>query len=87
MLPILQRHGATVVYSGDVRSLLIASSPVADEGSWDMVLLVRYPSAKVFGEMAMSKEYKEVSRLRSAALSKAALIASHDVLNKRKSKL
>ena len=68
----LPRYGGEVLYAGD------GSTPlVADPGqSWDAVLLVRYPSRAAFSAMVADPEYREVTALRTSALSEAVLQAT-----------
>lgn len=69
-LPILERLGAKAVYAGPVTSVLVGDS------SWDSILLVEYPSRKVFMEMVNSPEYQAISHFREDALERTELIAT-----------
>jgi uncharacterized protein (DUF1330 family) len=60
--PLLERAGGRVVFAGDGNPALLG------DGSWDMVLLVEYPSRKAFLEMVGSEEYLGIAHLRSEAL-------------------
>ena len=60
--PLLERAGGRVVFAGDGNPALLG------EGSWDMVLLVEYPSRKAFLEMVGSEEYLAIAHLRNEAL-------------------
>ncbi|KUP95993.1 DUF1330 domain-containing protein [Thermobifida cellulosilytica] len=65
----LQRYGAELLYAGDGATPL-----VAEEGqAWDAVLLVRYPSREAFGRMVADPEYREITALRTRALTEAVL--------------
>lgn len=67
------RYGVTVVYAGDGEAAL-----VADSGQqWDAVLLVRYPDRATFGRMVADPEYRQISHLRTNALSEAVLQPTH----------
>ena len=68
----LPRYGGEVLYAGDG-----STSLVAEPGqSWDQVLLVRYPSRHAFSQMVADPEYKEVTDLRTRALTQAVLQAT-----------
>ncbi len=45
------------------------------EGSWDMMLLVSYPTRQAFLDMVSSPEYQEIEHLRSEALVRSELRA------------
>jgi uncharacterized protein (DUF1330 family) len=68
----LGRYGAQVVYAGDCSTALVAP----EEHAWDAVLLVRYPSRRVFLDMVADPEYQEITGLRSDALCDAVLQAT-----------
>jgi uncharacterized protein (DUF1330 family) len=67
VLPLLERAGGEVVFQGP------ASPVVLGEGSWDLVLLVRYPTRRAFVEMIQSPEYQAIAHLRTEALVKGEL--------------
>jgi hypothetical protein len=47
---------------------------VADPGQdWDAVLLVRYPSRKAFSKRVADPDYRQITHLRTEALSEAVL--------------
>lgn len=60
--PLLERAGGRIVFGGEGNPALLG------DGSWDMVLLVEYPSRKAFLEMVGSEEYLAIAHLRSEAL-------------------
>jgi len=60
--PLLERAGGRVVFGGDGNPALLG------DGSWDMVLLVEYPSRQAFLEMVGSEDYLAIAHLRSEAL-------------------
>lgn len=68
----LTRVGARVLFAGAPQELVIG--PEA-EGSWDMVLAVRYPSRKAFLEMIADPGYQQIHDHRGAALADSRLIA------------
>lgn len=65
--PLLEKAGARIVFAGDPGPVLLG------EQSWDMVLLVEYPSRKAFLEMIGSKEYQAIAHLRTEALTRGEL--------------
>lgn len=60
--PLLERAGGRVVFVGDGNPALLG------DDSWDMVLLVEYPSREAFLEMIGSEAYLAIAHLRSEAL-------------------
>lgn len=60
--PLLAKAGGRVVFAGDPATALLGDS------SWDMVVLVEYPSRKAFLDMLASPAYQEVGHLRTEAL-------------------
>ncbi|WP_051243836.1 DUF1330 domain-containing protein [Mycobacterium sp. UM_WWY] len=71
--PHLRRVGATVVYGGTERAMIIGE---ADEPEWDVILLVQYPTPGAFLEMVTDPGYSEVHEHRVHALERAELIAT-----------
>lgn len=69
---IMEGRGIKLLWRGRADSVVIGDD---DADSWDMVLLVEYPSRKAFLEMAGSKEYDKVGEHRTAALVDSRLIA------------
>ena len=68
----LPRYGAQVIYAGDGSTSLVAEQGQA----WDAVLLVRYPSREAFSQMVADPEYRQVTHLRTEALTEAVLQAT-----------
>ena len=68
--------GAKVLYFGRANELLNGTE------TWDIVMLVQYPSRKAFLEMANNPDYLEVHRLREKALERAVLYATDPVTYK-----
>lgn len=67
--PFLAKVGGEVVYAG-----LTGEALVAEPGqAWDAVLLVRYPSREAFTAMVADRGYREVTQLRTRALTEAVL--------------
>jgi len=60
--PLLEHAGGRVAYAGQ------AAPVVLGERSWDLVLLVEYPTRQAFLEMIDSPEYREIAHLRTEAL-------------------
>ena len=67
--PLLERAGGKPVFAGRPAEHLIG------EGSWDMVLVVSYPTRQAFLDMVSSPEYQEIEHLRSEALLRSELRA------------
>ena len=74
---VAQRHlarvGAQVLYAGECTEPLLAP-----QGSWDAVVLVRYPNRAAYLEMIAHPEYQEIAAVRRAALREAALLPMND---------
>lgn len=67
VLPLLEKAGGRLIFQG-------AAAPVVlGEDSWDLVLLVEYPTRAAFLEMVQSPEYQEIAHLRTEALAKGEL--------------
>jgi uncharacterized protein (DUF1330 family) len=60
--PLLERAGARVVFVGDPATVLLGGR------SWDLVLLVEYPTRAAFLEMIGSEAYQAIAHLRTEAL-------------------
>lgn len=52
MRAFIERHGARILFMGEVKSLVIGQV----EDMWDAVALVEYPSSEAFVKIAMSPE-------------------------------
>lgn len=65
--PLLERAGGRIAFMGDPASVLLG------DDSWDLVLLVEYPTRQAFLDMIGSPEYLEIAHLRTEALSKGEL--------------
>ena len=61
---IMAPQGVRVLYSGDVRGLLIGE---ADE-LWDTMALIQYPSTQVMLDMLRNEDYQRAQQHRAAAL-------------------
>jgi uncharacterized protein (DUF1330 family) len=67
VLPLLEKVGGRLVFQG-------AASPVVlGKESWDLVLLVEYPTRRAFLEMIQSPEYQAIAHLRTEALERGEL--------------
>jgi uncharacterized protein (DUF1330 family) len=62
VFPLIAMHGGSLVYSGPVADTFIGDS------TWDLVVLVRYPSRKAFAEMILSEDYTAAAQHRIAGL-------------------
>jgi uncharacterized protein (DUF1330 family) len=65
--PLLAKAGGRVAFGGDPATVLLG------ERSWDLVLLVEYPTRGAFLEMIGSEEYQAIAHLRTAALTEGEL--------------
>jgi uncharacterized protein (DUF1330 family) len=72
MRDIMAERGIKVLWQAHADSVVIGDD---EADAWDMVLLVEYPSRKVFLEMGASKEYESAGEHRTAALTDSRLIA------------
>ena len=72
MREIMAQRGIKLLWRGRADSVVIGDD---DGDAWDMILLVEYPSRKVFLEMGASKEYEKAGEHRTAALADSRLIA------------
>ena len=70
---VLAEVGAQVLYGGECTEPLLATG-----GSWDAVVLVRYPNRAAYLEMLENASYQEIAPLRRAALREAALFPMDD---------
>jgi uncharacterized protein (DUF1330 family) len=67
VLPLLERAGGRVVFQGPAAPAVIGAE------SWDLVLLVEYPTRGAFLEMIRSPEYGAIAHLRTEALERGEL--------------
>jgi uncharacterized protein (DUF1330 family) len=67
--PILEGVGGRPVFAGRPAESLIG------DGSWDLVVLVEYPTRQAFLDMVSSPEYREIAHLRTEALTRSELRA------------
>lgn len=67
---LLEQAGAKVLFSGKTHPYLIGPS----EASWDLMLLVRYPSRSAMVKFASSEAYQKVAGHRTAALADSRLL-------------
>jgi uncharacterized protein (DUF1330 family) len=65
--PLLEKAGGRVVFMGS------PAPPLLGDDSWDMVLLVEYPTRQAFLDMIGSPEYEAIGHLRTEALVKGEL--------------
>ena len=62
--PLLEKAGGQIVFMGSPAPALLG------EGSWDLVVLVEYPTRQAFLDMIGSSEYEAIGHLRTEALIK-----------------
>jgi uncharacterized protein (DUF1330 family) len=67
--PLFEKAGGKPIFAGRPAEHLIG------DGSWDMVLVVSYPTRQAFLDMVSSPEYQEIEHLRSEALVRSELRA------------
>lgn len=72
MRDIMASRGIKLLWRGRGDQVVIGDD---DDDAWDMILLVEYPSRKVFLEMGASKDYEKVGEHRTNALADSRLIA------------
>jgi len=68
--PFAEHVGAKVLYFGKAKELLNGTE------TWDIVMLVQYPSRKAFLKMANNPDYLKVHSFREEALERAVLYAT-----------
>jgi uncharacterized protein (DUF1330 family) len=68
--PFVESVGAKVIYFGKANELLNGTE------TWDVVMLVHYPSRKAFLQMANNPDYLKVHAHREEALERAVLYAT-----------
>lgn len=67
VLPLVAGVGGRVVFQGPAAPALLGGD------SWDLVVLVEYPTRGAFLEMIQSPRYREIAHLRTEALSRGEL--------------
>jgi uncharacterized protein (DUF1330 family) len=67
--PLLARAGGKPIFAGRPAESLIG------EGTWDLMVLVSYPTRQAFLEMVSSPEYQAIEHLRTEALVRSELRA------------
>jgi uncharacterized protein (DUF1330 family) len=65
--PLLEQVGGRIVFVGKPALALLG------EDSWDLVVLVEYPTRQAFLDMTASPGYEEIGHLRTEALAKGEL--------------
>jgi uncharacterized protein (DUF1330 family) len=65
--PLLEKVGGRIVFMGDPAAALLGGE------SWDLVVLVEYPTRQAFLDMTSSVEYQAIGHLRTEALIKGEL--------------
>ncbi len=69
----VQQVGGKVLYMGDYLMPVIGD----EDGKWDQVILVEYPSIQAFFDMVTSKEYLDILHYRTEALADSRLWATN----------
>lgn len=70
------RFGGEPVFMGRVGTHPI----VGDDESWDLMILVRYPTRRQFVDMFNDADYQAIAPIRAAALADSRLIETTDLL-------
>lgn len=65
--PLLEKAGGRIAFFGTPAAVLLG------EDSWDLVVLVEYPTRQAFLDMVGSDEYEAIGHLRTEALIKGEL--------------
>jgi uncharacterized protein (DUF1330 family) len=65
--PLLEKAGGRILFAGEPATALLG------EDSWDLVVLVEYPTRQAFLEMVGSAAYDAIGHLRTEALAKGEL--------------
>lgn len=65
--PLLERVGGRPLFASEASTALIG------DGSWDLVLLVEYPTRQAFIDMISSPDYQAIAHLRTEALERSEL--------------
>src|SRR6266496_5000570 len=71
--PLFARAGGKAIFAGRPTESLIG------EGSWDMVLVVEYPTRQAFLDMVSSPSYQAIEHLRSESLARSELRAMDSI--------
>jgi uncharacterized protein (DUF1330 family) len=67
---ILAKIGGRVLFAGQA-----AQSVIGNDGDWDAIAIVEYPSRKAFMEMGLSAEYQAIHHFRDEGLERTELYA------------
>lgn len=67
VLPLLEGVGGRLIFQGAAAPVVLGAE------SWDLVLLVEYPSRGAFLAMIQSPEYQAIAHLRTEALERGEL--------------
>ena len=67
VVPLVEKAGGRVVFQAEASPVLLGAE------SWDLVLLVEYPTRRAFIEMISSPEYQAIAHLRTEALARGEL--------------
>jgi uncharacterized protein (DUF1330 family) len=70
------RFGGQPVWLGEAHHTIIG------EESWDIIILVHYPTRKQFTDMLQDPDYQAIAPIRAAALADSRLIESSQLLPK-----
>ncbi len=65
--PLLEKVGGRIVFMGQPAAVLLGDK------SWDLAILVEYPTRQAFLDMVGSAEYQAIGHLRTEALARGEL--------------
>lgn len=65
--PLLEKAGGRIIFLGEPAAALLG------DDSWDLVVLVEYPTRQAFLDMIGSEAYQAIGHLRTEALAKGEL--------------
>jgi len=67
VVPLVERVGGRVVFQGEAAPVLLGGE------SWDLIVLVEYPTRRAFLDMVQSSDYQAIAHLRTEALARGEL--------------
>lgn len=78
LVSLLKKAGGRLIWLGSVDQVFIGY----EDDSFDHVMLVEYPSRKVFLDMVSSPEYLEANQDREAGLDRTVLLAADPIFSR-----
>ena len=80
VIGLIRERGGDIIWAG--RADAVALGP-QDQGDWDYVALVRYPSRAAFVDMMTSADYAAVNHHRLNGLERHTILAATETLHRR----